>query len=53
MAEIIVPSNAKEVQISAVITRADGSVEQIGVVSYWHKNPLKRIYWSIKKWLLS
>jgi len=53
MAKIIVPSNAKEVQISAVITRADGSVEQIGVVSYWHKNPLKRIYWSIKKWLLS
>ena len=53
MAQMIVPSNAKETQISAVITRADGTVEHLGVVSYWHKNPIKRIFWSIKKWLLS
>jgi hypothetical protein len=44
---MIVPSNAKEAQIS------DGTVEHLGVVSYWHKNPIKRIFWSIKKWLLS
>lgn len=53
MAQMIVPSNAKETQISAVITRADGTVEHLGVVSYWHRNHLKRIFWSIKKWLLS
>jgi hypothetical protein len=53
MSQVIVPSNAKEVQVTAVITRADGTVEHLGVVSYWHKNPLKRIFWSIKKWLLS
>ena len=53
MSQIIVPSNAKEVQITAVITRANGTTEQLGVVSYWHKNPFKRIFWSIKKWLLS
>lgn len=53
MSEMIVPSNAKEAQISAIIIRADGTVEHLGVVSYWHKNPLKRIFWSIKKWLLS
>ena len=53
MSEMIVPSNAKEAQISAVIIRADGTIESLGVVSYWHRNPLKRIFWSIKKWLLS
>lgn len=53
MAEMIVPSNAKEAQISVVITRVDGTVEHLGIVSYWHKNPLKRIFWSIKKWLQS
>ena len=53
MPQMIVPSNAKEAQISAVITRANGTVEHLGVVSYWHKNPIKRIFWSIKKWLLS
>ena len=53
MAEMIVPGNAKEAQISVVIIRADGTKEDLGVVSYWHKNPLKRIFWSIKKWLLS
>jgi hypothetical protein len=53
MSQMIVPSNAKEAQITATITRADGTVERLGVVSYWHKNPLKRIFWSIKKWLLS
>ena len=53
MPQMLVPSNAKEAQISVVITRANGTVEHLGVVSYWHKNPIKRIFWSIKKWLLS
>ena len=51
--EMIVPSNTKESLISAVIFRADGSRETLGVISYWHKNPLKRILWSIKQWLRS
>lgn len=51
MSEMIVPSNAKEAQISVTIIRANGTVENLGVVSYWHKNPFKRIFWSIKKWL--
>jgi hypothetical protein len=53
MSALIVPSKTKEAQITAVITRADGTVEQLGVVSYWHKNPFKRILWRIKKWLPS
>jgi hypothetical protein len=42
---------AKEVTFSATIIRADGSTEELGVVSYWHKNIFKRILWSIKQWL--
>lgn len=53
MSNMLTNLNAKETQISAVIIRADGTKENLGVVSYWHKNPLKRIFWSIKKWLQS
>ena len=45
-------TNAKEIQLVATITRADGTVEELGVIDYWHKNPLKRILWRIKQWLL-
>ena len=33
----------KEMQIEAVVIRADGSREDLGTVSYWHKNPLMRL----------
>lgn len=48
---IISQSKVKEMTISAVITRADGTVEDLGAVQYWHSNPLKRLIWRIKKWL--
>lgn len=44
-------SNAKEIQLIATITRANGTVEQLGVIDYWHKNPIKRLFWRITKWL--
>ena len=46
-------AKVKEMQISAVITRADGRVENLGTIQYWHSNPLKRFIWRIKQWLLS
>ena len=39
---------AREVQIEAVVIRADGTRENRGVVSYWHKNPLRRVVWRAK-----
>jgi hypothetical protein len=42
---------AREASISAVVTRADGTVENLGVVSYWHKNPLRRALWHVRQWL--
>lgn len=44
-------SQVKQMEITAVITRADGTTVDLGTIQYWHKNPLKRIYWRIKKWL--
>lgn len=42
---------AKEASISAVITRADGTVEDLGKIAYWHKNPLRRLLWRARKFL--
>ena len=43
--------NAKEIHLIATITRADGTVEELDVIDYWHKNPLKRFIWKLKKLL--
>lgn len=40
-----VRGEAKSSSICAVITRADGTIENLGVIAYWHKNPLKR--WAV------
>ncbi len=32
---------ATQIAVDLVITRANGTVEVIGVKSYWHKNPLR------------
>jgi hypothetical protein len=37
----------KEALIEAVVIRADGTREDLGVVSYWHRNPLKRLIWRL------
>lgn len=49
----VAQSNAKELQLVATIRRADGTIVELGVIDYWHKNPIKRIIWRIKKWLHS
>ena len=33
--------NAKEIELTAVITRADGTIEELGTLDYWHRNPIK------------
>jgi hypothetical protein len=42
-------AKAKQATIEAVITRADGSIERLGVVSYWHRNSFKRWWWHLRK----
>lgn len=42
-------SDIEEASIEVTVIRADGSREDHGVVSYYHKNPLKRAAWAIKQ----
>lgn len=49
------PANGglKELQIEAKVMRADGTVEDLGVVSYYSRNPVKRVLWRVSQWLRS
>lgn len=38
----------KQATIEAVVIRADGKREELGVISYWHKNPFKRLLWRLR-----
>jgi hypothetical protein len=44
-------SELNEMIITATITRANGTVEDVGIVSYHHKSWLKTFLWKIKKML--
>lgn len=39
----------KSSEVQAVIIRADGTREELGTIAYWHRNPLKRIWFYISK----
>jgi hypothetical protein len=39
----------KQVSIEAVVIRADGTREDLGVVSYWHKSRLRRWAWRARR----
>ena len=41
-----------EVIVEAKVTRANGRIEHLGVISYWHKNPIKRLIRRMKRWLI-
>lgn len=42
---------AREMTISAVITRADGRVENLGVIAFHHRNPFKRLAWQLGRFI--
>lgn len=37
----------EEASIRAVKILKDGTKVDLGVVSYWHANPLKRLWWNL------
>lgn len=51
MGTVSVNEKAREASIELVVIRADGRREELGVVSYWHRNPIRRIAWRIKHWM--
>lgn len=46
---LLTRADVKSSEIRAVVTRANGDVEDYGVVAYWHRNPLRRLAWSIRQ----
>ena len=46
----VADARVKEATIEIVVLRANGDREELGVVSYWHRNPLKRLAWRLKLW---
>lgn len=44
-----ITSEARSATLTAVVTRADGTVENLGAVAYWHRNPFKRWAWAIRR----
>ncbi len=47
----IAHGKVKRAELRAVVTRADGSVEDLGIVTYYHRNPLKRWAWAVRQFL--
>jgi hypothetical protein len=45
---IAAKAKVQEASIAAVVIRADGTREDLGVVSYWNKNPLRRFWWRLR-----
>jgi hypothetical protein len=41
----------QEASIAAVVIRADGTREDLGVVSYWHKSRVRRLWWNLRHFL--
>ncbi|MGE0724816.1 MAG: hypothetical protein AB7O45_10595 [Alphaproteobacteria bacterium] len=44
---IVAPSGAREISIEATVIRADGRVEPLGRVAYWHKSRARRALWHL------
>jgi len=40
MSSVRVAGNAKHSTVRAVVTRADGRVEDLGVIAFYHRNPV-------------
>ena len=51
MSQINTRIEVKEQSVSAVVTRADGTVEDLGLIAYYHRNPLRRMAYKIRKLL--
>lgn len=40
------------VSVTGRVIRRDGRVEELGQIAYWHRNPLRRLWWRLKQRLV-
>lgn len=48
MGEIKATANVRSATLEAVVIRADGTREDLGVIARYHKNPLTRLIHKVK-----
>jgi hypothetical protein len=48
MSKMVARGGVKKSTISAVITRADGRVQNLGVISAHHRNPVMNFLWQMR-----
>ena len=41
--------SVSHMELRATVIRADGTVEDLGTIAYWHKNPFMRLWFKAKK----
>lgn len=51
MAKLRVSPQTKEATLRAVIIRADGTRVELGTVAYYHRNPLRRLLYQVRRLL--
>lgn len=47
MTDLDTRQKVREASLAAVVIRADGTREELGVVSYWHKRWWRRALWRL------
>lgn len=45
--QLLARTKCREASLEAEIVRGDGTIIPLGVVSYYHWNPLKRLHWRL------
>lgn len=53
MSDMAAQTGVKKITMEAVVIRADGTREDLGVIAEWHKNPVRRWYAAFKKEIAS
>ena len=49
MTDTTIRGEPREATIEATIIRADGRVEHLGTIAYWHRNPLRRWWFKLTR----
>ncbi len=49
MSKMVVPANARQASIRATVIRADGRVEHLGVIAFYHRNPFWRWAFGVRR----
>lgn len=49
MSGLVAKGGVKEASIEAVVIRADGTREDLGTIAYYHRNPLRRWAWRLRR----